>query len=73
MCAYPLRVRVLEKNGSLLTFFNCFHVCVTRTGLRDVSLVRKTESLQERFFHALRTLAQQIAPLLRFPWFNSLI
>ena len=55
MYAYPLRVRVREKNGSFI-FFGCFHVCVIRVGLRDVSVVRKTESLQERFFHALRTL-----------------
>ena len=44
------------KNGFLLIFFDCFHVCVIRGGLRDVSVVRETEWLLERFFHALRTL-----------------
>ena len=39
-----------------LVFFSCFHVCVIRIGLRDVSVVRETEWLLERFFHALRTL-----------------
>ena len=31
-------------------------MCVIRRGLRDVSVVRETEWLLERFFHALRTL-----------------
>ena len=31
-------------------------MCVIRVGLRDVSVVRETEWLLERFFHALRTL-----------------
>ena len=49
-------VSVCVKKGSLLIFFDCFQVCVIRKGFRDVSVVRETESLQERFFHALRTL-----------------
>ena len=56
MCAYPLRVRVHEKMGSYLIFFDCFHVCVIRIGLCDVVVVRETESLLEPFFHALWTL-----------------
>ena len=56
MCVYALRIRVREKNEFLLIFFDCFDVFVIRTGLRDVSVVRETEWLLERFFHALRTL-----------------
>ena len=74
MYAYPLHVR--EKNGSLPIFFDCFHMCMIHIGLCEVSVVCETESLQERFFHALRTLRTancQIAPFLMFPWLNSLI
>ena len=56
MCAYLLRVRVRKQNGFLLVFFSCFHVCVICVGLRDLSVVRETEWLLERFFHALQTL-----------------
>ena len=43
-------------NQFLLVFFSCFHVCVVRIDLRDVSVVRETEWLLGRFFHALQTL-----------------
>ena len=56
MCAYALRVRVREQMGSYFVFFTCFHVCVIRICLRDVSVVRETESLLKPFFHALLTL-----------------
>ena len=55
-CVRMRCVSVCVKNGFLLVFFSCFHVCVIRIGLREVSVVRETESLLERFFHALRTL-----------------
>ena len=57
MCAYAVHVCVREKMGSYLSSLElCFHVCVIHIGLRDFSVVRETESLLERFFHALRTL-----------------
>ena len=49
-------VSVCVKNGSFLTFFDCLLLCVIRVGLHDVSVVPETESLLERFFHALWTL-----------------
>ena len=48
MCIHCMSVCV--KNGSFLTFFDCFILCVIRIGLRDVSVVPETELLLEQFF-----------------------
>ena len=65
---YVLRIwvysTVLNKMKPQLCFFlkkrslvfDCFHVCVIRIGLRDVSVVRETEWLLERFFTFFDTL-----------------
>ena len=55
-CVRICCVSMCVKNGSFLIFFDCFYLCMNRIGLHDVSVVRETESLLERFFHALRTL-----------------
>ena len=58
------------KNGSLPIFFDCFHVCVVRIGLRDVSVVHETEWLLERFFTHYGHYAQQTAPFITLSWFD---
>ena len=49
-------VSVCMKKWLLTYRFRLFPCVRDPIGLRDVSVVRETESLQERFFHALRTL-----------------